>query len=74
MRLCWKQIYVRPRTWAISIVLYLCASSVAALPVLFNLLNSAVVGVDWIASNTSRVVINSLGELNLRNGYAQLIA
>ena len=72
MRLSKKQFHVRPRVWAISALFYLCTSSVAALPVLFNLLNSAVVGVDWIASNTSRVVINSLGELNLRNGYVEV--
>ena len=72
MRLRKKQVRVRPRVWAISALFYLCASTVAALPVLFNLLNSAVVGVDWIASNTSRVVINSLGELNLRNGYVEV--
>ena len=72
MRLSNRKVRVPLTVWVISALFYLCASSVSALPVLFNLLNSAVVGVDWIASNTSRVVINSLGELNLRNGYVEV--
>ena len=63
---------LKPKAWATLIILILCTPKVIAVPVLFNLLDNASVGVDWIASNTSRVVINSLEELNLRNGYVEV--
>jgi len=38
---------------------------------LFDLLSNASTGVNWTVSNTSRALINSLDELNLRNGYVE---
>lgn len=39
---------------------------------LFDLLNAAVLGVDWIASNASRAQITGLNELRLYNGYVEV--
>ena len=39
---------------------------------LFDLLNAAVLGVDWIASNASRAQITGLNELRLHDGYVEV--
>ncbi|MEE2749235.1 MAG: hypothetical protein VX474_04615, partial [Pseudomonadota bacterium] len=62
----------RARSLSTLCLVVLLSCPVSAVPVLFNLLGGATMGVDWVTSNASRAVINSLGELNLRNGYVEV--
>jgi MSHA biogenesis protein MshQ len=62
----------RARSLSTLCLVILLSCPVSAVPVLFNLLGGATMGVDWVTSNASRAVINSLGELNLRNGYVEV--
>ncbi|MDF1761921.1 MAG: hypothetical protein P1U57_00795 [Oleibacter sp.] len=52
--------------------LSLISVKVNSLPLLLDLLTSSAMGVDWIASNTSRAQITSLNQLRLYNGYVDV--
>lgn len=46
--------------------------SVHAVPISYDLLNGAEMGVDWRASSYSRAEINAFDQLNIRNGYVEV--
>lgn len=54
------------------LALLLFSTPVNSLPLLLDLLISAIWGVDWITSDTSRAEITSLKELRLHDGYVEV--
>lgn len=54
------------------LAILLISAPVNSLPLLLDLLTSAIWGVDWIASNASRAQITALNELRLHDGYVEV--
>ena len=66
------QLSAIPRVVGLALLLMLCSAPAKSLPLLLDMLVSAIWGVDWVATNSSRAQLTVANELRLHDGYVEV--